>query len=767
MVDDTSRAYMTAVEDPFVGEGEVQRLGREMNWSATPLGPPQSWSGTLRDMVRACVESPFPICLWCGPERILIYNDAYRDILGAKHPAALGRPGSEVWAEIWDEIGPWFQDIVSGGAAVYKQDAPFHVRRSEPTPSLHAAAGSDGRAAAGSTREGAAAPNAWFTFSLSPVRDDTGEIVAFLNIVSETTRRRQAEEAREEARSLAQAAEARLQDVFAQAPAFMAVLRGPDHVFEYANEAYLQLVGKRELVGRPVHEALPEAREQGFEGLLDRVTYTGEPYVGREVPITLRPDPDGPSEERFLDFVYYPITGPDGTVTGVVAHGSDVTEHVLARREAQRARTEAEQANLAKSQFLATMSHEIRTPINAAMGYADLLDAGIAGKLTESQQKYVDGIRTSSRHLLGLVSDVLDLAKIDAGETMVGVTDTELRPPVEAAVRLVAPQAGEKGLALDAAWQCDPAIRVRADEERVRQILINLLSNAAKFTDTGGSVTVRCRTSRAPSGGSALPEIGPWVVVDVEDTGRGMTEEQQARVFDPFIQVEAGLTRQTGGTGLGLTISRRLARLMGGELAVRSTPGQGSCFSLWLPSLAQERVSEPAGEISTPAERAWPPPPEELPGLAPAGRALLGVVERVNDAWVERLRDDPAIDAAKRATRAQTADQTAELVTAFAKILYILEEGGGDPILLEDAEAVQTFIARRHGRQRRRLGWGRGELEREYKILGEILDDELRREAPKRTAADLGNALAVVRRLVQKAAATSLAVYDDGPQPSG
>jgi PAS domain S-box-containing protein len=761
---------MTPITDPFVGGGEVQRLARSLDWTATGLGPVETWPTTLRDTVRACLESPFPICLWCGPELTLIYNDGYTNILGAKHPASLGRPGAEVWSEIWPEIGPWFTSIREGGPPIFMEEAPFHVRRADGPAGSPARGGGDGN--------GGRSPNAWFTFSLSPVRDDDGDVVAFLNIVSETTRRVLAERAREEARAEAEAAEARLRDVFASAPAFMAVLRGPDHVFEYVNEAYHQLVGHRKLLGRPVFQALPEARAQGFVVLLDNVLATGEPFVGREMPISLLATQGRAPEERFLDFVYYPITEADGTRSGVVVHGSDVTDHVRARREAQLARAEAEQANLAKSQFLATMSHEIRTPINAAMGYADLLDAAVAGSLSPEQQSYVAGIRTSSRHLLGLVNDVLDLAKIEAGEVVVGVRDVEVRPVVESALRLVAPQANARGLALRERWEVAADVRASADGERVRQILLNLLSNAAKFTDPGGTITVRCRTAERPSPDAALPEMGPWLVIDVEDTGRGITVEQMARVFEPFVQAESGHTRQAGGTGLGLTISRRLARLMGGELTAQSEPGQGSRFSLWLPPMEQRPATEEgaaddgSGQGTSAGGQAgaaswlagdpgpWPPPVDELPGLASAGRAILAVLDEIEAGWVDRLRSDRTIAAAQRVTRAQCADQTAELLAAIAKTLYILEEGGGDPGLLRDAEAVQGYIARRHGQQRRRLGWGRGELEREYQIMAEVLDEVLRREVPKRTAADLRNALAVVNRLLRRAVATSVAVYD-------
>ena len=527
----------------FAGPGEVRRLARSIDWSATPLGPVGQWSPALRNIVRTALDSPFPMNLWCGNELVLIYNDAYAPVLGAKHPAALGSRGSTVWQEIWPEIAPMFEQIRNGGPAVYADDAPFLVQRSEGDRDVHE-------------------PNAWFTFALSPVRDNTGNIIAFLNVVSETTARIQAE------RALA-ASEARLREVFTDAPAFLAVLRGEDHVFEYVNTAYYQLVGHRDLVGKPVFDALPEVRGQGFENLLNGVIEKGEPFVGREVPVKVARTKDSLPEERFVDIVYYPITEPDGTRSGVVAHGSDVTEHVLARRAAQRSRIEAERANQAKSLFLANMSHEIRTPINAVMGYADLLDAGVAGELTSLQQEYIARIRASSRHLLSLVNDVLDLSKIEAGEMSVRKEVTALRDVVIQACEMITPDAVNKQINLTQEWDCD-VDRVIGDQDRVRQVLINLLSNAVKFTPQGGRVTIRTGVQDR------------FVAIDVEDNGIGIEPENLETIFEPFVQAERGHTRTVGGTGLGLTISRRFARMMGGDLTVQSTPGSGSIFSLRL-----------------------------------------------------------------------------------------------------------------------------------------------------------------------------------------
>lgn len=541
----------TAAEMLFAGPGEMRKIYRGIDWQTTSLGPIDTWPDALTHMVRTALDSPFPINLWCGPDLVLIYNDAYRSVLGSKHPDAVAKPGSHVWAEIWPQIEPMFDQIRAGGPPIFADDASFLMRRHTET---------------GEIREA----KAWFTFSLSPMRDENHEIIGFLNIVSETTSRILAERARENALRQAERAEARLREVFAQAPAFLAVMRGNDHVFEYVNTAYYQLVGNRELLGRPVFEALPEVRGQGFEDLLNGVLETGAPFIGREVAVTVARK-DGRPEKRFVDLVYYPITDEDGRRTGVVAHGSDVTEHVLARREAQELRVRAEEASEAKSAFLANMSHEIRTPINAVIGYTDLLDARIGGDLTPQQQDYITRIRSSSRHLLSLVNDVLDLSKIEAGEMKLRHRPVVLAGPVKQAVDMIMPEAEGKQLAVTLAWECAPTTTVFGDEDRIRQIVLNLLSNAVKFTEAGGRVRI-----------SATESTPETVSIAVSDTGIGIGADQLETIFQPFVQAEAGPTRRAGGTGLGLTISRRFADMMGGELRVASELGKGSTFTLVL-----------------------------------------------------------------------------------------------------------------------------------------------------------------------------------------
>ena len=377
---------------------------------------------------------------------------------------------------------------------------------------------------------------------------------------------------------------ARLAQVFQRAPSFIVAFRGPDQVYEFVNEAYYQLVGHRAILGKPLFEALPEIRGQGFKELLDHVRETGEPWVGREAPVLLQRTPGAELETRYLDMVFQALTEADGTRSGVVAHGSDVTEHVLARREIERlltlseqargeaeaARTEAEAANRAKSEFLAVMSHELRTPLNAIGGYAELMEMGIRGPVTSQQVDDLRRIHASQRHLLGLINEVLNYAKLETGTVQYDLTTVPIREALTAAESLVAPQARAKGLALKVD-DCAADLAVRADPEKLRQILVNLLSNAVKFTDRGGRVTVACNAADGR------------VDIRIADTGIGIPADKLDAIFDPFVQVRADLTRPHEGTGLGLAISRDLARGMDGDLTVTSTPGVGSVFTLALP----------------------------------------------------------------------------------------------------------------------------------------------------------------------------------------
>ncbi|HEX6041557.1 ATP-binding protein [Longimicrobium sp.] len=268
----------------------------------------------------------------------------------------------------------------------------------------------------------------------------------------------------------------------------------------------------------------------------------------------------------------------EGRVLGAVLSMHDDTARRTGEAERERlleaehaARAEAEAANRAKTEFLAVMSHELRTPLNAIGGYTELLEMGIHGVVTDAQRTALERIQLSQRHLLGLINEVLNYAKLETGTVRYDVDNVRVQEMLSSVAGLVEPQARARRLAL-VIRPAPPELAVRADGEKLRQILVNLLGNAIKFTDGGGRVEVTCARN------------GDRVQLAVRDTGIGIPADKLETIFEPFVQVRSDLTRTAEGTGLGLAISRDLARGMDGDLSVESTPGQGSTFTLTLPA---------------------------------------------------------------------------------------------------------------------------------------------------------------------------------------
>jgi hypothetical protein len=298
------------------------------------------------------------------------------------------------------------------------------------------------------------------------------------------------------------------------------------------------------------------------------------------------------------------------------------------------------------------------------------------------------------------------------------------------------------------------------DEHRVRQILINLMSNAIKFTPPGGTVELACAAhARAPRG-ARLDGRGPWLAVSVRDTGIGIPPDRQPVIFEPFVQAEGGHTRQHGGTGLGLTISRRLARLMGGDLTVESAPGDGATFTLWLPAMSERRAEATTGERLVDegsAERAERGHREvagyRVHGFGEVADRLRGDLLDVVARWADRARRDPVTGPtlAER-PRADVEDHVLAFVADLAQALAILDGGAeAERTMLQDGADVQRLLAERHGRQRHRLGFTADQLAREHALLAEELAAAVRRRVPA-SAGDVDAALATLGRLVRRAA---------------
>lgn len=281
----------------LAGGGEMGARMRIRDWSLTPVGPPEDWPQSLKTAVRLILNNGHPMLLFWGRRLIQFYNDAFRELIGAdRHPAALGQEGRACWDEVWAIVGSQIEQVMSGRGAVWQENMLVPITR-------------NGRL-----------EDVYWTYSYSPIDDPqapTG-IGGVLVVCSDTTAAVMAN------RRLAFERE-QFAQLFEQAPVFMAVLRGAEHRFELVNPAYLKLVGHRDVVGRTVAEALPEAVAQGYVDLLDKVYASGEAFGATGSHYAVEASPGGPVVQRVVDFVYQPIRNPDGTPRGVFVVGVDMT----------------------------------------------------------------------------------------------------------------------------------------------------------------------------------------------------------------------------------------------------------------------------------------------------------------------------------------------------------------------------------------------------------------------------------------------------------
>ena len=350
---------------------------------------------------------------------------------------------------------------------------------------------------------------------------------------------------------------------FEQAPGFVALTRGPRHVFEMVNRAFAALTGRENLVGRPVLEALPEVRDQRLEPLLDTVYRTGQPYVGREMKLSFRPHSDGPAVEKYVDFIYQPVFTDDGAVAGIFVQGHDCTE----RRLALERLTEVDQR---KDEFLATLSHELRSPLGVLSSAVHLLKR-LRSDGSTPPANVIEIMGRQTAQLAALVDDMTDMAGIRSGKLELRTERLVMQEVVSRAVEHCGAQLEDRQHRLVLCLPEEP-VALQGDGVRLTQVVTNLLNNAVKYTDAGGTI------------GVAVAAADDTVEVRVTDTGIGMSAHQLPRVFDMFMQAAPAEQAVYRGLGIGLALVRRFVELHGGSVVARSDgPGRGSEFVVRLP----------------------------------------------------------------------------------------------------------------------------------------------------------------------------------------
>lgn len=533
---------------------------RAHDWASGPLGRPETWPRALRSALSICLHSSFPTAIYWGPELHLIYNDAWAPIPADRHPWALGRPGAEVWADIWDVVGPQFQRVVDTGEGFSTYDQLLWMER-----------------------DGVPQETYW-NYSFTPLLDDEGRVVGVLNQGNETTdrvlsdRRRAAETERQRRQ-------------FEQAPGFIAILDGPEHRFEFVNATYARLFGDRCYVGKTVREAFPELEDQTVFRLLDKVFATGERFVAERMPIQLNADDGTPGPERFLDFVYAPVTDEDGKVTGIFCEGHDVTEVYRVQEELRQLNESLElrvaertqelqktQEALRQSQKLEAMgqltggvAHDFNNLLTPIIGSLDMLHRRQAGD--DRTRRLIDGALQSAERAKTLVQRLLAFARrqplqpvaVDVGALvngMAGLIESTIGPQVR--------------LEVEADEDLPAAL---ADANQIEMALLNLAVNARDAMPQGGTLTIRASAEAIGRGHKSQLLPASYVRLAVSDTGFGMDEATLRRAVEPFFS-----TKGVGqGTGLGLSMVHGLASQLGGALTISSSEGEGTCVELWLP----------------------------------------------------------------------------------------------------------------------------------------------------------------------------------------
>ncbi len=527
------------------GGGEMGQRIREYDWDASSLGNPSSWPQSLKTTVRLILSSAHPMFIWWGSTLIQFYNDGYRASIGSeRHPHALGQLGKECWSEIWPIIGPQIEHVMRGEGSVWKEDHLVPITRNGQLEDVY------------------------WTYTYDPIYDEAApnEVGGVLVIVTETTDyiKLQQKQSREEAR---------WRDLFSKSPSFMCTLMGREHVFQYANPRYLELVANRDILNKPLREALPEVFKQGFGDLLDQVYESGQSHTGVAVPISLL-DGCGGEQALYLDFVYLPIRNPSGEITGIFVNGYDVTARVLSEQR-------LEEQDRRKDEFIAMLAHELRNPLAPIRNASELLIK--ISETTSTAHALGDLIKRQVTQLTRLIDDLLEVSRISQGLLKLQMEELLLDEAIKFAIESTGNVIPEKKLLLT--YDCaEPNLRVCGDFARLAQSFINIIVNAMKYTEEGGKINI------------ALRQENQYGIIEVTDTGIGIEATLLGKIFDLFMQVDNSIDRSRGGLGIGLSVVKTIVAMHGGTIKASSPGlGLGSTFSICLPLIMS---NIPANEIS-------------------------------------------------------------------------------------------------------------------------------------------------------------------------
>jgi PAS domain S-box-containing protein len=673
-VEQSGDGARSGADEVFAGGGEMGALIRAMDWSQTPIGPVGSWSPALRMMVRFLLANRFPLLLWWGPQYVSIYNDPYRPVLGAKHPWALGRPVSECWSEIWHILQPLIDTPFNGGPATWNDDIFLEINRHGFVEETH------------------------FTIAYSPVPDDTapsgiGGVLATVHEISEKVvgERRvvalrdlgahvgDAKTAEEACAIVARTLAAHGKDVpfvllyLIDADGARARLAGAAGVemAEHISPLTVDLRAARDLRW-PLAEAIQTGAMQVVERLAERFATAAprgpwsdppDTAVVMPIPSNKAHEPAGVMvagvsarlkfDEYYRDFLELVRTQVATAIANARAY------------EEERRRAEAlAELDLAKTAFFSNISHEFRTPLTLMLGPVEDLLSAADGRLSPEGRAELAVVHRNGLRMQRLVNTLLDFARIEAGRIQATYEPVDLAALTAELASVFRSAIERAGLRL--VVDCPPLpAPIYVDREMWEKIVLNLLSNALKFTFEG-EIAVELRPGAD----------GRTVELVVRDTGVGVPAAELPRLFERFHRVEGQRARTHEGTGIGLALVHELVKLHGGTIGVESRVGDGSAFTVTIPTGAAHLPPDRVGATRTLASTALGASPfvEEALRWLPGNRAGDGPAWPGDEAAASALLDDGAampggdLDGA-RGARVLVADDNADLRDYVRRLL--------------------------------------------------------------------------------------------------